>query len=358
MLVGGGQDCAAAHQIPEGGDVVEPDDADLVLTPGGLDGGHGAERHVVVGAEQGLELRVGTQDGRGHVVGFFRLPLATLGTDDRQTGGLQGVLEPEAALLAVERGRDPLDDRHGIARLEDFGQRFPDGPRPGPVVRPDKGNLNPLRLERRFVEFIVDVDHRDTRLLRLSADMHERLGVGGRDDDGVHLRGDHLVDQRHLLLQVAFVLNAVDLEVVLVGILFLVGLGSVGHRDEKLVGQRLHDQRDARLAGFGRFRLFPGLLGCGSFGGFLRFSTSVQEEERQEKCPQKWENSMGFHGAILSQSVLIAVSIHATVSQPGNGPAWPVGRRRPWWPKRPPHRQTGRLGPDPALPRAPPPTRR
>jgi hypothetical protein len=90
--------------------------------------------------------------------------------------------------------------------------------------------------------------------------MHERLGIGGRYDDGVHLRGDHLVDQRYLLLQVALVLDAVDLEVVLVGVLFLVDLAPSAC-DEELIATTIMMSAMGAFR-FGRFRPFR-LVGCG-----------------------------------------------------------------------------------------------
>ena len=54
--------------------------------------------------------------------------------------------------------------------------------------------------------------------------------------------------QGDLAAQVALVLDAVDDQLVILGVLGLVLAGTFGHRREELVGQRLHHQRDPRLA--------------------------------------------------------------------------------------------------------------
>ncbi len=75
---------------------------------------------------------------------------------------------------------------------------------------------------------------------------HERARIGGGNHDGIHALGQHLLDERHLLRDVALVPDAVDDEVVLAGARGLVLPRAVGHGDEELVGERLHHERDAR----------------------------------------------------------------------------------------------------------------
>ncbi len=76
---------------------------------------------------------------------------------------------------------------------------------------------------------------------------NKRLGIGRRDHDCVHTLSDHLVDQADLTAQVALVLDAVDDQLEIAGVLALVPPGALGHRGKELVGERLHDQCDPRL---------------------------------------------------------------------------------------------------------------
>ena len=71
---------------------------------------------------------------------------------------------------------------------------------------------------------------------RLQADT-SALESAGAITIGVDPLGDHLVDQRDLAAQVALVLDAVDDQLIGVGVLALVSLRPLGHRREELIGQ-------------------------------------------------------------------------------------------------------------------------
>jgi hypothetical protein len=82
--------------------------------------------------------------------------------------------------------------------------------------------------------------------LRPSEHGHQRARVGGRDDDRIDVLRDHLLDERDLLAQVALVADAVGDQLVRSVARDLVRPRPLGHGHEEFVGQRLHDQRDAR----------------------------------------------------------------------------------------------------------------
>ncbi len=68
---------------------------------GRLDRGERPERHAVVAAEQGLDLRMLAQHRRGDPVGLVHFPLGSLRVDDRNAGDLHRVLQSPAC--AVDR---------------------------------------------------------------------------------------------------------------------------------------------------------------------------------------------------------------------------------------------------------------
>ena len=188
------------------------------------------------------------EHGRGDAVGLLHLPLPALAGDDPQAGGGGGVLEPEGALLAVEGGDDPLDDRHLGASVELCGNCLTGPAGPLAVVGADEWRREPSFGEDLGIEPVVDVDDEDAGVGGPLEGRHDRLGVGRRDDDRRHAAGHHLLDERDLLGDVGFASHPVGDQLVAIARCGLMGLRPVGHRREKLVGQRLHHQGDARLA--------------------------------------------------------------------------------------------------------------
>ena len=98
--------------------------------------------------------------------------------------------------------------------------------------------------QRVAVEPVVDVDDDNPGVRRLLGDADQRLGVGRREDDGVHAPRDHLIDDRDLTRDILFVLDACRDQFVLLGVSRLVRPRPLFHRLKELVRQRFHHQRD------------------------------------------------------------------------------------------------------------------
>src|SRR5437660_124844 len=137
MLVGRGHDSAIGDHWSDGTNIVEANDQDLAALARRLNGGNGAEGHIVVRAQNGFEIGMFAKHGGGHVVGLLHLPLAALDTDDIDTGGLHGVLETETPLLSVKGSRNAFDDGNFVARFQPPSERLANLARAWPVVRPD-----------------------------------------------------------------------------------------------------------------------------------------------------------------------------------------------------------------------------
>jgi hypothetical protein len=117
-----------------------------------------------------------------------------------------------------------------------------------PVVRAHERDADLAAGEDVVVELVVDVHHHDAGLLGFLADGHERLRVGRGDDDGIDSLGDHLLDEIDLASDIELILDAVGHKLVRVGVGLLMRARAILHGDEEFVGERLHDQRDARFA--------------------------------------------------------------------------------------------------------------
>lgn len=121
MGIGGGGDLTVGDEGLDGGDVIEAGDEDGAGFAGGLDGGGGAEGHGVVGAEDGAEVGVLTEEGLGEAVGFFEVVVGGFDGDDLELGLSEGGFEAGAALLAGEVGWRAVDDGDGVAGPAFFG---------------------------------------------------------------------------------------------------------------------------------------------------------------------------------------------------------------------------------------------
>ena len=166
------------------------------------------------------------------------------------------------------------------------------------VVRPDEGELGAALREHGGIELVVDVDDDDPGFLGFAARGHERLRVGGRNDNGVHLLRDHLLDEVDLPADVQLVLDAVGEEGVVLGVLLLVSLGAVLHGEEELVRQGFHDERDARLAGLLRRRRGRGgpRLG-GPAAGKQQAGEGAEPECGETQSPRgRWVRVSGHAG--------------------------------------------------------------
>ena len=170
---------------------------------------------------------------RGDLAGRLDLPEGTLRIDDRQSGGLHGILEPELALLAVESGLDSFEHADLVSGLELAGHVVSHHFRPRAVVGADERHLHTLIGEDLGIELVINVDHRDSGFLGVLAGRDQGFGIGRGDHDRVNPLGNHLLDQIDLALQVALVLDPVDDQLVLRGVLALVLAGALGHRLER-----------------------------------------------------------------------------------------------------------------------------
>ena len=152
---------------------------------------------------------------------------------------------PESPLLRVERRGNPLENGDLGPRLEMLGQHRTHLTGTFAIVGPHERNLDLGPGQRLLVEFVIDVDDDDSCARGLREHRYQGTRIGRCNHDRVDPQGDHLLDQRDLLSQIALVLDAIDDEVVCVGVGLVMRLGSLGHRDEEFIGQRLHDQGDA-----------------------------------------------------------------------------------------------------------------
>ncbi len=82
---------------------------------------------------------------------------------------------------------------------------------------------------------------------RATQGRNQRFGVGRCDHNRVDAAGGHFFDQGHLPTQVSFILDPIDDQIVLIGVLALMRFRPLRHRGKELIGQRLHDQGHARL---------------------------------------------------------------------------------------------------------------
>ncbi|CAM2156310.1 hypothetical protein PT2222_380029 [Paraburkholderia tropica] len=249
VLVGGREHAAVLEHRLDGVDVVVAHHVDLALLARRAHGRDRADRHVVVTAEQRLQVGILVEHGRGHRIALVDFPLARLGGHDLRAERVHRVLEAGRALLRVGGGRHAFHDAHLVARLELLREVVADEARALAVVRPDERHVQVLRLEHVGIEPVVDVHDDDARVHGLLHDRHERFRVGGREHDGVDLRDDHLLDDLDLRGRIGFVLDAVGDEVEGAGVVLLVVLRAVFHGQEELVGERLHDERDLGLVG-------------------------------------------------------------------------------------------------------------
>ena len=114
-----------------------------------------------------------------------------------------------------------------------------------------KGTLRqPVLLHRPRVQPVVDVDDGDTRILRGLQHRHQPLGVPGRDDDGIHLGADQLLDNLDLLLDGGLLRGRLHQQ--LDAQLLLRPASAPLHLHEERVGERLHHQRHLPDGGGGR----------------------------------------------------------------------------------------------------------
>ena len=175
MLVGGRDNLTVPNELLYGADVVEAGYEHIIRAPGGLQRGDRAECHVVIGAQDGLHVRV-LADDRGHdLIRSSRFPLTSLGRHDTQAGRLDRIQEPVAALDAIEGVGCAFDDRHGIAGLQPSRHRVADRARTRPVVRADKRDGEMPFGKHRAVKAVVDVDDDDAGLLCALGGSHQRL---------------------------------------------------------------------------------------------------------------------------------------------------------------------------------------
>ncbi len=150
-------------------------------------------------------------------------------------------------MLRVGRGRHAFDNADFIAGFELLGEICPHLSRTLRVIRADKRHVQVFRLEHVRIEPVIDIHHDDPCIHGLLDDRDQRLRIGRGNHERIDLRDDHLLHDANLVRGIGFVLDAVGDQVELVCIVFLVILGAGFHGQEKLVRQRLHDERDLRL---------------------------------------------------------------------------------------------------------------
>src|SRR5215211_6408060 len=135
------------------------------LAPGRLEGGDGADGHLVVVGVDGVHVGVGPQQGLHHLAALVAVEIAVLGGQDLHARlALNGVLE---ALAAVVGRRGP----GGPEQLDDVGLAagLLDQPLGRPLalldeVRADEGDVVLARLGQALVDVAVEQEHRDAGL--------------------------------------------------------------------------------------------------------------------------------------------------------------------------------------------------
>ena len=144
------------------------------------------------------------------VVGFFHLPITTLDGDNIHASRFHRVFEAKATLLAVECGRDSFDNGYLIVRSKASGQHFTNFSRAGAIIGSDKRHVQPGLLKDLCIELVIDVNHKNTRILSAFQHGDQSFGIGRSDDDGINSPRDHLLHQVHLLSKIRFIFDAVD----------------------------------------------------------------------------------------------------------------------------------------------------
>ena len=262
--------------------------------PGRLDRGQGPERHAVVAAEQGLDPRVLAQHRRGDPVGLVHLPLRGLRVDDRRARGLHRVLEPQLALLAVEGGPDPLQHAHLIARLEPPGQVFAHLAGPARLSGPTNGTAIPWSASTAASSLLSMLTTTiPASFARLHAETRALESAGAIT---IAMTPCAIISSTSATCRLRSRSSLMPLTISSYSLACsrLVLLRSLGHRREELVGQRLHHQRDARLAGRRRGRCGRsrrGFRGTAAAAGQRDGRGTGSAMRRHEDEPCSWPGS-------------------------------------------------------------------
>ncbi len=190
------------------------------------------------------------QKGGRRLVGRRGLPLGRLRGHQLQPAAEDRLAEAVAPLLAVERGHHPLQDGHLRTGRQFFHQVLTHLQGPRIIVGPHERDFQLELVQYLRVEPVVDVHNLDALGDRALQRGGQGLRVGRRDDDRIHPLRHHFRHQGRLTRDITLIRDAVDDQLIFVGVGRLVLFGPLGHRAEKLVGQRFHHQRDPRLGRF------------------------------------------------------------------------------------------------------------
>ena len=190
--------------------VIEANHQDLSRLAGLPHGGGGTQRHVVVAGKNALQVGM-LPDHRGRdSIRFILFPVRALDGNHFHAGIPHGILEPESALLGIERGRNTFENGDLVPTLQTRRQAGTHRLRPRAIVRTDERDLDGGLLKRGRIELVVDVDDHESLMDCLAEHRDQRFGVCRRDHDGVDALRHHLLDQGDLLREIAFVADAVD----------------------------------------------------------------------------------------------------------------------------------------------------
>ena len=248
MLFDGGVHAAIAQFVVHFIDVVVTANPDLAGELAQVKSAQRAERHLVIGAEDGIDILVLVQQRRYRGEGIFGLPVAADGVDDLD-GVAAGERLDEAGLaqLAVFGAANSFDHQHLALALELGADVVAYQRRALGVVGADKWNGDAILSLGVLIKRVVNVDDDDALAGGLVEDRDQLARVGRGNDDGAIAARDQVVDDAGLMFDVGFHLGAeyFQTQPMFAG----VGLGAGFHLEKERIRQRFHHQGDFALVG-------------------------------------------------------------------------------------------------------------
>jgi len=150
------------------------------------------ERDDIVALDSAIILNPSVWEASGHVAGF--------------TDPLVDCRECKARFRAdhIADAQCPLKPSKAP------GQHFTNFSRAGAIIGSDKRHVQPGLLKDLCIELVIDVNHKNTRILSSFQHGDQSFGIGRSDDDGINSPRDHLLHQIHLLSKIRFIFDAVD----------------------------------------------------------------------------------------------------------------------------------------------------
>ena len=211
------------------------------------------QRHLVVGGEDALEVRVGGQQVLGHGLALGAVGVGRLDGDDLEARLLHGFLGALFAQVMHRVAGCTADDRHFVARLQRLGDELAAKLAAELVVR-----AHERRLLAEVGQVGVHQDHRDAGRHGLLQRRLHLVGLRRRHRQRIHPRRNLRLDDADLAFDVRLLVRAEERRLdARIGLHRR--LDARAHRLPVVARHRLDDHRDVQ-----RLRL---AAGCRSRGG-------------------------------------------------------------------------------------------